>query len=255
MSPSESRKIRTTDTAFDIIELLRREGPIGVTAIADRVDLTKSTVHGHLATLLERGYIVKENGKYALGLRFLDLGMSIRRSDPIFDEARQKMDRLADETGERTQLMVEQNGLGFYLYRAEGGKAVPTDSKIGKPRHLHACASGKALLSAMEDQRVRSIVDERGLPAKTANTITDESVLFEELRTIRDRGYSINRGESVTGLWAIGAPIRNVEHGTLAALSLSGPAHRLQDDNRFETEFPNKVRATVEEIELNLSYS
>lgn len=254
-TPNDPRTIGATDTVFDIIDHLKGSGSAGVTEVAEGLGLAKSTVHGHLTTLERRGYVVNDEGRYRLGMRFLDLGMNVRRSVKVFDIVKPKMERLAAETEERTQFMVEEHGCGFYLHRAEGGLAVPTDSQIGKPRLLHTCSTGKALLASLPGERVDEIIEQRGLPRKTSNTITERTTLEDQLERVRERGYAVNRAESVEGLWAIGAPVRLPNGTPVGALSVSGPAHRMMSGDRFRSEIRHDLLGTIEEIELNISYS
>ncbi|MFB6160235.1 MAG: IclR family transcriptional regulator [Haloferacaceae archaeon] len=251
---ASGRRTRTTDTAFDVIERLGELGPTSVSRLATALDLSKSTVHGHLSTLEERGYVVRDEEGYRLGLRFLDLGTQVRDGREIVDHVEEPMERLAEATGERTQFMIEEGGRGIYVHRAESSRAVPTDARIGRSRPLHACSTGKAILAHLPDARVDAIVDRRGLPALTERTITDREELAAELATVRERGYATNRGESIAELWAIGTPVFDENDDLAGALSVGGPGHRMRRDDRFEGELVNQLLGTVEEIELNVSY-
>lgn len=248
------RGTRTTDTAFDVIERLAEMGPTSVSRLATALDLSKSTVHGHLTTLEERGYVVRDDEGYRLGLRFLDLGTRVRDGRDIVDHVEEPMERLAEATGERAQFMIEERGRGIYVHRAESPRAVPTDARIGRSRPLHACSTGKAILAHLPDARVDAIIERWGLPALTERTITDRGELETELAAIRDRGYATNRGESIQELWAIGTPVFDEDDDLAGALSVGGPGHRMRQDDRFEDELVNQLLGTVEEIELNVSY-
>lgn len=248
------RRTRATDTAFDIIEQIAEVGPASVSRLATALDLSKSTVHGHLRTLEERGYVIRGDGGYRLGLRFLDLGTRVRDERAIVGHVEEPMQRLAEATGERAQFMIEEGGRGIYVHRAESTRAVPTDARVGRSRPLHACSTGKAILAHLPTARVDAIIDRRGLPALTDRTITDRDALDAELAAIRERGYATNRGESIADLWAIGTPVFDEDDDLAGALSVGGPGHRMRQDDRFEDELVNQLLGTAEEIELNASY-
>jgi DNA-binding IclR family transcriptional regulator len=251
---TEGRTVKTTETAFTIIEGLEELDGARVTELADHLGLAASTVHSHLATLYEMGYVVKEGDRYLIGSRFLKLGETAKERKEAYELARPKVKALAEETEERCQFIVEEHGRGVYLHRETGNRAVWTDSGLGKRVSLHSTASGKSVLANLPEERVDAILDRWGLPAQTDNTITDRTELFEELDVIRERGYAVNKEESTDGLRAVGVPVMDGSGDLLGALSVSGPSHRMKGE-WFESEIPDLLLGTANELKLNLKYS
>lgn len=250
----KSKKIQATDTAFDIVEELWRRDRASITELADALDRSTSTVHGHLVTLEDRGYVVRNDGAFQIGLRFFSLGAHARRRKSEYSIVESRIDRLATETDERAQYLIEENGRGVYVYVAEGQRSVPSHTSIGKIRYLNTCASGKAILAQLPRERIDSIIEQWGLKPRTSETIIDRERLFEELAEIRHQGYAINREESANGLLAIGAPVAKPNGEVLGAISLSGPVHRMQE-SRIEDELLNQLLGTIEEIELSTTFT
>ncbi|WP_323173323.1 IclR family transcriptional regulator [Natrialba sp. PRR66] len=246
--------VKATGTAFDIIETLAREDGGRVTEIASELGFAKSTVHRHLATLEELEYVVKEDGEYRISFRFLKLGERTRKRTETYQMARDKVDKIADQTDERAQFVIEEHGKAVYVFGATGEHAVHTNSEIGKYRPLQSMAAGKAILAFLPEARVEEIIDRHGLPALTENTITDEDELYAELEEIRKRGYSINNQETIPGLRAIGVPIECPDGGVFGAFSVSGPTHRVRGE-RLEELIPNILLGTANELELDMKYS
>lgn len=249
-----SGEIQSLDRSFDIIEYLDTETSAGITEIASAVKLAKSTVHDHLTTLRNRGYVVRTEKGYQLGMEFLHLGESARQRLDAYPMAGKKVEKLAEQTDERSQFIIEENGYGIYVYRETGRNAVQTDSAIGGHIPLHATAAGKALLSQYADDHVREVLASTGLPPITKHTITDEAELLEELERTRERGYAVNKSENTNGLRAVGAPVRFPDGSLIGAISISGPTHRMKDD-RFTRDIPNLLLGTVNELELNIAYA
>jgi DNA-binding IclR family transcriptional regulator len=245
------RSIKSVETAFAIVESLRELESARVTELSVHLDMSKSTVYHHLATLRDLGYVVKAGDEYQLSLLFLNLGKQTQESKRIYQYARGRVDELAEKTGEKVHLMTEAGGYGIYLYQARGSEAVGRDLPIGQRDHLHHSAGGKAILAHLPSKRVDEIVEQHGLAALTENTITDRDDLRAELREIRERGYSLNLGEEVTGVHAIGAPIFGREGELVAALSISGPTSRLSED-RLHDEVNQLVQNYVNIIEIEL---
>lgn len=250
----EDGRVKTTETAFEIIEYLSERDGGRISAVAADLDLAKSTVHRHLHTLVELEYVVEEDGVFRPGLGFLQLGERTRSRREAYRLASEAVADLAAETEERAQFVVEEHGRGVYVFRETGPRAVHTDSEIGKRIPIHATAAGKAILAFLPDDRVAEILDRRGLPAVTDHTITDERTLQDELAEIRERGYSSNRQENTPGLRAIGVPVKREDGTPIGALSVSGPTHRFQGP-RFERELPNLLLGTANELELNVQYA
>lgn len=254
MSDQGTKSVRSVETALRVIEALRDRDGAGVTELATELDLPNSTVHNHLKTLERNEYVVNEEGTYRIGTRFLKLGARTRDHHPIYEVARPEVDRMAEETGELSGLVIEEHGRGVFLHRAKGAQAVHVDTYPGKRIYLHGAALGKALLAELPPARVDDIVERHGLPALTENTITDVDRLHEELATIREAGIAFDDEERLVGLRSVAAPVTSDGGGVLGAVSVAGPTSRLRDD-RFRTDLPDVVRSAVNVINLNVTYS
>lgn len=247
------RTVKSVERALTLVERLRELDGATVTELTDETSLAKSTVHGYLTTLHDAGYLTRERGVYYVGTKFLRLGEYSRTYRKEYTMVEEKVEELANQTGERAQFVIEEHDLGVFLYRSTGTHAVKTGSGTGKRIYLHATSAGKSILAHLPEEEVRSAIDRRGLPALTPNTITDESELFDELATIRERGYAFNEEENIKGLHSIGAPLVVEERGVLGALSISGPTHRMKGD-WWREELPDLLLGTVNELELNITY-
>lgn len=254
LTDSKHRPVETVETAFDIVDALKRGDARGVSELADELGLAKSTVHRHLKTLESRGLLVEEDDTYRLSAWLLDYGGYVRNRHPLFSVAKPKVDELAAETDEKVWCVVEEHGMGVHIYGAEGRHSVKTHARIGQRTHLHQFAAGKAILAYLPDERIDRILEEYGLPRQTDRTIVDRSALREQLETIRERGYAFNREESVVGVHAVGVPIRDESNAAIGAISVAGPANRLRGDLLTE-ELPDLLLGAANEIEINLAHS
>ena len=250
---SDGGLIQAVDTTLRIIEALNDSGEAGVTELARTLDLPKSTVYNHLDTLNRRGYVVKTGEEYRLACRFLELGSMTRDRQLVYRIARDEVTALAEETGELSGLIVEEHGYGVFLHRAKGDQAVRVDTHVGKRIHLHGAALGKAMLAFSSPDRVREVIDRRGLPALTDHTITDEEVLFEELDRIREEGVAFDDEERINGLRSVAVPLQKDDGEVLGAISVAGPTSRMRGD-RFRSRLPEQLRSAANVIELNITY-
>lgn len=254
MSNEAGSNVRAVDRSLRIVRALQESSGATVTEVSRRVDLPKSTVYNHIQTLNENGYLVKEGEEYALGLRFLEHGGHTRSRMNIFQVAKPEIESLADDLGERVNLTTAEHGKGVYLYQESGEDAITLDSYVGKRQYLHSTAFGKAMLAFMPEDRVNAVLDRHGMPTRTDRTIGDRDELFDELTTIREKGYAADDEESLQGLRCVAAPILTQSDDVLGAVSVSGPVGRLSG-NRFTEEIPERILNTTNVIEINLAYT
>jgi len=246
------KKVKSDETLFALIECIREFEGAGVTELAERLDIAKSTVHGHLKSMQDRGFVVKCGSEYHLGLTFFDYGQYVRGQLGIFRSGMQAVDELERATGEMAWLISHENGKAMYIYGRGGQNDININTILGTWAYMHCNSGGKAILAHLPEEEIHAIVDEHGLPARTENTITTREELFDELAQIREQGYALNRSEDLKGVHAIGIPLMFGEE-IQGALSIAGPAHRLSEE-RCEGEVLDQLRAATDEIELNLAY-
>ena len=249
-----SNTVKSVETSFAIVGALEELDGGRVTEIARYTGLSKSSVHKHLATLLNHDFIVKQGGVYRLGLRFLDIGAMVREQRQGAQMIKESVKELAETSQEVGIFATEENGRSVVLYRESGREGVRTKSRVGGRLYMHQTAAGKAILASLPDERARQIIDTHGLPQATENTITNKSELYEELAQIRDRGLSFNMEESTKGLRAISAPVAGPNDTIVGACSIASPSHRMRGEV-FKQELPELLLSVVNGLELNLTYS
>ncbi|RDI69933.1 IclR family transcriptional regulator [Halopelagius longus] len=251
---SDTAPIKAVKIAFEIIDLLRELDGAGVSEVAQRLEKPTSTVHDHLRTLEGEGYLVKEGSTYHVSTRFLQLGDQARSRKKVFNVARPEIDDLAQATGEHANLMIEEHGLGVFLYRSRGQDAVQLDTHDGMRVPLQTTALGKTIMAHRPREEVEAILDRHGLPEVTSSTISDRAELFDTLEQVRERGYAYDDEERVKGMRCVAAPILDEEDYAIAAVSVSGPKSRMRKE-RFTTEVPEQILRSANVIEVNLTYS
>lgn len=254
MSQQYQYPVKALATGFQIIETIRALDGAGVSELANELSMPKSTVHDYLRTLTDTEYLVKIDKEYHVGARFLGLGGYARSRMQVYHIAQPEINKLAEETGEHANLMIEEHGKGIFLYRSMGKDAVNLETRSGIRVPLQTTALGKAILAHLPETRVDEIIDENGIPEMTENTVSDRSELKRELEKDRNRGYSVNDEELYQGIRAVGVPILDEDDCVVGALSVSGPVSRLQGD-RFETKLPHMVTNAANVIEVNLAHS
>lgn len=254
MPTNTPRKIEAVQKTCRIIRALQRQGDTGITELSEEVGFSKSTIHGHLATLIDEGLVVKDGHTYRLSLRFLDISESIKDRVAKHDIVKNQVRDLADETGEVVHFGVEENGRIVYVAKSVGDSAVQTESRIGKRMPMHSTSLGKAILAELPHDEVERIIQRHRLTERTKNTLTSIDELHDELDATAERGYSIDNEENIPGVRCIGMAVSVPEAGVLGALSISGPSQRMTDD-RIGNELHEIIAEAANLIEVNSMYT
>ena len=254
MGENGRRRIKTADRVFEIINFIQSEEGATLTEIAANLGLSKSTVHEYVYTLLDHGYLVRDEATYHVGLQFLEHGFSARERYQVLQYVEQPLEFLAERTGEAVWIMVEEHNQVVYLENSLGQNAVQTHARIGSREYMHCTAGGKAILSTWSEERLDEMIASHGLPAYTDNTITDREALLQELNETRDRKYAINNEETTIGEKAIAAPIRrdDAEYAQVAIV-IAGPARRI-DRKLLDEDIGDILLDETEEIELRVNW-
>lgn len=241
--------IEVVGKALDVLEVfVRVPKNLSLREISNHLRLNKNAVFRILYTLGEHGYITKENQKYWLGSKVVDLSNAWLLHSDLLSEASPFLDELRDRFGETVNLAVLDNDLMRYVGVWESRNRFRLAEHVGACDMLHCTALGKAYLACLPNGEVRRLVRSRGLPAKTQHTITSLQALKADLELTKRRGYALDKEESVLGGACVGAAILSSD-GThpVAAISLSGPLTRFNDERLHEV--GKALRQTASQIQ------
>jgi DNA-binding IclR family transcriptional regulator len=225
----DGNAVRSVDRAASLLLALgESRGEAGVTELARRLGLHKSTASRLLATLQRRGLVEQdpESGRYRLGLAIIRLAEQAERTLDLRGIALPELERLARATHATVSLMVFDGEASRAVAQMDG--AAPGPDWTGRPVPPHAIATGKVLLSALPEREVARLA-RRGLPRFTPRTIVGLEPLLEELARIRRRGYATALGEFEDGTNAVAAPVVDARGSVVAAVGVFGPAGRLTE--------------------------
>jgi IclR family transcriptional regulator, KDG regulon repressor len=248
----DGNAVRSVDRAAALLLALGdSQGEAGVTELARRLGLHKSTASRLLATLQRRGLVEQddETGKYRLGLVVIRLAERAEKTLDLRGIAMPELERLARLTRETTGLGVLDGVQLLTVAQADGPNLIAVGDWTGRSVPLHCVASGKVLMAALAEREVLRIV-RHGLVAYTERTITELEPLLEELSRIRRRGYATAIGEYEAGLNAVSAPVRDARGSVIAAVDIWGPAFRLTP--RRIPELAVQVREAAAAISVRL---
>jgi IclR family transcriptional regulator, KDG regulon repressor len=224
----------TADRVLMLLEYIaKKRGGVTLAELVKESDIPKSTAHRLLETLKTLQYIHFDANmeRYSIGLKTIEIGVSGLHNLEIVDVAVPYLRDLSQKTGETSFLSVLNEGNIVHLYKVEGTQSIRTTAELGMRRPVHCTAVGKAIVSTLSIEDVDHILEEKGMPSYTENTITDRQLFFKELSKIRAEGIAIDREEIEVGLTCYAVPIFNYTGRVIGAVSIGGPTWRMEQNH------------------------
>jgi IclR family transcriptional regulator, KDG regulon repressor len=222
--------LSTVRNAARLLKVFRsREADLGVSELARRLGLGKSTVHRMLTTLVAEGLIEQNprTGGYRLGIVMFELGEAVRVHMDLHAAVGPVLGELRTQTGESSQVGVLDGHEVVYVDRLESAHSLRLFTETGRRVPVHCTSSGKVLLAYLPEARRQALLRAAApLTALTPHTITDESQLAAELDRVRRRGWAEAVNEREIGVASIAAPVRDVSGEVVAAISIGVPLAR-----------------------------
>lgn len=256
MSETKGAKTRLSSvtTAVHLLKAFsEKDAEIGISMLAKRLGVSKSTVHRLATTLVAEGLLEQnpETERYRLGVTLFTLGALVRRRMDISNEAKPLLSELRRVTNENVHLAVLQGSHVTYIYDLESGHSVRLGSQLGTLKPAFCSAEGLAILAYQPDSVVESVLAGDRSP-RTNNTVTDIERIRQYLTVIRQQGYAVENEESEIGTRGAAAPVRDAEGSVIAAVGLAGPSQRLS--RKALAGFVPHVIGTADTISMRLGY-
>lgn len=237
----EITNVRLVDRVFDIIETLSKyPNGASITILTAETGIHKSTVYRLLTTLINRGYVVKdeENSKYRMTLRTYRIGS---RAVPDFDLLSLSVDYLRDlcqTSQEAVHLAIPDGATIVYLFKEVSSENVlRIASQTGSRNYMYYTGLGKALMACMSLSEATEVWNNSEIQRFTPTTITSLPEMINELELTRKRGYAVDNEEHELGIGCIADVIRDADNKVVAAISISTLSARM-DHSFMEKNVP-----------------
>lgn len=234
--------VQSLERAFAILEEVAQR-PAGVTAIAERVRLPKSTVARLLATLEEVDAVERFDGaRWRIGPGVSALSSSVSPERSLISIARPFLTDLVAQLGEDAGLGLPDGNEIVYLDQVESDNPVQVRDWTGTRAPMHAVPSGLVLLAEWPEDALDAYLGGE-LAGLTRHTVTEPSRLRKRLAEVRERGYAWGLQEFAEGIDSVAAPVRDAREKAVAALHVHGPAYRFPPRGEEERIAAQIVRA------------
>lgn len=238
MEKNETKNpIQVAGRLFLIMELLAKDGAMGLSQISQSVDLNKSTVHRLLNSLMYMGYVRQDatDGKYSMSFKIVNIANQVMEKMDIVHLARPYLCQLMEQTGE-TVHFVEMDGVdAVYIDKVESHRnSVQMVSRIGNRIPLYRSGVGKAIAATMPDGEVKQLWEASKIEKATPHTITNYQEFYDCLGLVREKGYALDNEENEAGVRCIAAAVPDERGRVRYAFSISAPTNRMDDGRIFE---------------------
>lgn len=252
---SSPYQTQVLDRAFTILDVLAvSAGGQSLAQMTHRLDLNKSTCH-RLLKILERHRFAERDAataKFRLGPRVLELAAQAAAQMDVVQEAIPFLERLSQETRETARLGVLEGVEVISIATANGHHALQMSPMVGRRSPVYCSSLGKAMLAFLPDEKFRMIMGGCRLKPFTPNTIIRRPALRMELARIKRRGYAVDQEELELGLSCVGAPVWDYSRKVVAAISIAGPAHRVNREHL--PELAQLVMRAAADLSTRLGY-
>ncbi len=212
-----------------VLDLLAQAAqPMGVTEVAEAMDLVKSNAHRVLKTLVAAGYAapVEDTGRYRATLKLWSLGSQVSTGSALRQVAAPVLGRLRDATGETAFLALLDNEHVTYVEIQSSARLLRVHTAVGARMPAHGTAAGKLLLAFDETAARAFLVDPH--QRYTPHTLEDPVALKAELKKIRQQGWAVNRGEFREEISGLAVPVFDAQRKAIASAGISGPTERFR---------------------------
>ena len=220
--PDVEGGLKSVATALDLLDCFITDEELGVSEVARRLGVAKSTAHRLLTTLASRGLIEQSpsTGRYKLGLHLFELGhLALSRVD-LRRESRTMLEELRELSGWTVHLAIAQGADTLFLERLPTLRGMSAMGEYRRRWPLHATSSGKAIC-AYDPEAAQARIG-AGFPAFTSHTITSDAAFRADLAATRKRGYATSREELMYRLGSVAAPVLDPQGFARAAISITG---------------------------------
>lgn len=213
--------------AFNILEFISNNQPVKPSKIAQRLGLTRTNVHRLLTTLMEVGYVTKDDSRgYRLTFKVFKLGSRVPLSQDLREVAKPMMVELARIANENIYLTVLYGQMVIAIEEVKSNNPLSLNPDVTYTYPIYTCASGKNFLAYMSEEERRRVYDEIVFQKRTANTLTSIETLENAITIARGQGYATEINEFSDDLNSYAAPIFDYSGRVVANVSISGPSIR-----------------------------
>jgi len=255
----EKKKLNTIGKAIAILETIRAANkPLSIKQISDAVGINKSSLHHHIRSLTELGYLQQDSDsrKYDIGLNLVRVGQAYLQRLDVRERGHLFLEELSKKLNETVHMLVLDHNEAVYVDKVDvqhQSGALKCSSFIGLRTDVYSTASGKILLSNLEQGSLNDVLNTLQFNPITQHTLTNISDFKKELLLTKERDYGLDLQEHSLGLQCIAVPVLNLHSQCVAAISVSCPIATISTE-MLENEILDELKRTGQKISQAMGY-
>ena len=224
--------IQSVSRAISILKCFDGDRELGLSEISRMLDLHKSTAAGIINTLRAEGFLElnEQSGKLRLGLSLFSLAVQARQS--LVEICEPYLNKLVALTGETVNLAVLDKNEIAYIAKKESSHSIRISTRVGAYLPVYCTAIGKSILAFMDRSKAETLIDGIEFKPLTSKTITCKKELLAAIDKIHIEGVAYDFEEFEPGVICIAMPLCYKKGYPIGAISVSGPAMRLDEESR-----------------------
>jgi DNA-binding IclR family transcriptional regulator len=226
--------VRSIERAVKILDcFLLAPGALGISELSRQTQLSKSTVHHLVTTLVETGLLAPDGPSrlYRLGPKVAQLGTAFGESTDLRDLVLPTLTELRDLTDETVTLHVKVGDQRVVMAQVVSTQGIRRVLEVGSSRPVHLGAVGMVLMADLSDLEVLQLLKQPRPRRLTPKTVTDPRQILELVRRARTDGYSTLGEQTEEGVGVIALPLHDHQGRVPAAIVISGPIQRWNPDS------------------------
>lgn len=242
--------LNSAANALRALECLVERGDVGVSEVSRHLDVTVGTGHRILVTLVEMGFAEQnpDTRRYRPSAKVLTLAQQMRGRVNVRDRVHLHLVELVQVVRESAHLAVLDEGLVLYIDKVASDQPFGIEFRVGSRLPAHSTALGKALVAFDDDIDLDMIV-KSGAAADQVGRPIDRSRLEKSLRSVRSDGVAEDRGELMSDVRCVAAPIRGRHGHVVAAIDISAPRSRFDSARKqLRAEVQQSAERITEEL-------
>lgn len=232
-----------------IIEALSNHGVQSSADAARASGATRAAARRCLLTLVELGYVERIGREFRPLPRLRNLGRGGNLRDRLIEESTPILAKGRDLLGESLSLAVRDGESVLFIARAETDHIVQTGVRVGARLPVYCSATGRVLLSQLDDDDLRAVIGKKSMPPRTAKTLVKPVDIFDAIRDARDKGYAESDEELELGMRSLAVSVRDAAGTIVGAMSVSAYSARVSRAVLLK-QFVPVLQACAAELEL-----
>mgnify|MGYP000020548330 CR=1 FL=1 len=247
---------QSTRKLMKMLEVMSQSvGAMRLYDIAEQCEMNPTTTLRFLTTLQSMGYVTQnaKNSRYSFTHKICRLGEGLQKLQGMRNICVPYLNALAGAFGAAAGLAVEDDLSVLYLetvYPPQSGEE--TREKLENMADLHCTAAGKLFLIQYTQEQWDRLLAVKGLPPKTAKTVTSREKLQKELLLAQIKGYAYTEEERIYGRCCVAVPIRDYTNKIIAALNVGGPLTVMTREHIQQ--HMDLLRESADKISLYMGY-